>query len=308
MLPKVGIILLNWNQYQDTKECLASLSKINYPNYKIVVVDNDSKDGSVDRLEKEFPSPLFIRNRENLGFTGGNNVGIQRALEESADYVLLLNNDTIVKPDFLDVLVKAAEKDPQIGVVGPKIYYYDHPDTIWFAGGGINHLTGQTYHFGLNKVDNGEFDTEKEVDFVTGCAFLVKAPVLKKVGVLDDDYFFSHEDVDLCWRIKKAGYMLKYVPTAIIYHKFAKSAGGRFSSLYIYYRVRNTLLFDLKNKQALFYFVFHLFFTPLKHIAYGLWTLNFRGVRAAFCGLTDFLRGRYGRRVVEEDFDMRYKE
>jgi GT2 family glycosyltransferase len=294
MLPKVSIIILNWNQYQDTRECLLSLGKIDYPNYKIILVDNGSCDGSIDKIEKEFPRHVYIRNYKNLGFTGGNNVGIKRALAEGAEYVLLLNNDTEVKPDFLSVMVAAAEKDIRIGVVGPKIYYYDRPDVIWFAGGKINPLTGQTGHIGINQADNVRFDSQKEMEFITGCVFLAKTNVLKKTGLLDEDYFNNYEDVDLSVRIKKAGDKLLYVPQAVVFHKFAKAMGGRFSPFYIYFRVRNNLLFDLKNRRPWFHFLFHFFVSPLKHIIYGTLSFNFKGVRAAAIGWLDFVRGRYG--------------
>jgi GT2 family glycosyltransferase len=292
--PKVYIIILNWNQYLDTKECLESLSKITYQNRSVIIVDNGSSDDSVDRLQKEFPGYTFIRSSQNLGFTGGNNLGIKKALAEGADYVLLLNNDTTVEPDFLSKLVEEAEKDPKIGIIGPKIYYYHHPDTLWFGGGGINPFTGQTYHFGLNQVDRGQFDANKEIDFVTGCALFFKKEIVGKIGLLDEDYFFSYEDVDFCVKAKKAGYKSVYVPTAVIYHKFAKSAGGRFSPLYIYFRVRNNLLFDIKNKRPWYQFLFHLFFSPGKHLIYALWTLHFKGIKALWLGFWDFCSGKKG--------------
>jgi hypothetical protein len=296
--PLVGILVLNWNNYRDTKECLDSLSKVRDVDHRIYIVDNNSNDGSIEKLGKEFPHHIYIKNRENLGFAGGNNVGIKQALAEGADYILLLNNDTEVNPDFLSILVHEIENDPKIGAVGPKIYYHDNPKTIWFAGGKINPITGQTCHIGINKKDQGQYETPREVDFITGCAFFIRAEVLNKIGLFDNDYFYSYEDVDLSFRIRDAGYKLVFVPRSVVYHKFARALGGRFSPVYIYYRVRNSLLFDIKNKQPKIHFIFHLFFMPIKHVVYGALTGNFKGVRAALRGLADFLAGKYGKGSV----------
>jgi len=153
MLPKVFIIILNWDNWTDTKDCLKSLENNGYPNYEVVVVDN----GSTEKFEISDPKIKVIYNKENLGFSGGNNVGIKYALDNNADYVLLLNNDTIVNHNFLNKLVEIAEKDNKIGMVGPKIYFPDSKK-IWFAGGQINWLYNKGTMRGFDEIDNGQYD------------------------------------------------------------------------------------------------------------------------------------------------------
>ena len=248
--PRVSIIILNWNSYQVTRDCLASLEKIDFLNREVVLVDNGSRDGSADRLEKEFPWVRFIRNDRNLGFTGGNNVGLRDALLRAPDYLLLLNNDTVVAPNFLSELVRVAESDPLIGLVNPKIYYFDPPDRIWYAGGIRKPWRVFPIHLGLRQRDDGSYDLTREVSFITGCALLIKATVVRKIGLLDDLYFLSFEDADWSMRASRAGFKQFFVPSSVIWHKDSYDtnrnlgvAGKNF------YTMRNTLLFARKYLQ-----------------------------------------------------------
>ena len=235
--PKVSIILLNWNNPDDTIECLESLKQITYPHYDIIVVDNHSTDDSIIKLES-IDNIFIIKNDSNVGFAGGNNVGIEYALKKSADYVLLLNNDTVVDKDFLSNLIKKIQPEKEVGIVGGKIYYYDDPQKIWAAGGGITKFAKRTFQYGENKKDAGQFNTEKEVDFISGCCMLVRKEVFEKIGVLDKAYFMYYEDVDFCLRTKKY-FGIKYVPTATIWHKVS---GTSIKSFRDYYRMRNYFL------------------------------------------------------------------
>jgi len=293
--PKVGIIILNWNQEKDTTACLSSLSKIDYSNYEIVVVDNGSRDGSPEKIKAKFHNITLIKNKENLGFAEGNNVGIRYLMAKSVDYILLLNNDTIVESNFLTELVRVGESSTDIGILAPKIYFLDKPDQIWYAGGYFRRITGKTYHRGLFEKDSGQYDEVAGVDFVSGCAMLIKKEILEKLKGLDPDYFNSHEDVDFCLRTKALHYKLLYVPTSKIRHKFAQAMGGRFSSFYIYYRVRNSLLFMEKNGFPWWKLAYSLITNPAKMIAFTLLTGNFRGTAAAIKGLRDFLGRKFGR-------------
>lgn len=260
MYSKVAIIILNWNGKEDTIECLESLKHITYPNYEILLVDNGSTDGSVECFRERYPGMEIIENGENLGFAEGNNVGIRRAMDEGADYVLLLNNDTVVDPEFLGELVKVAEGDERIGIVGPKIYYYDYKgrkDVIWFAGGGINWTTGRTTHHCMRKIDDGTINKLKKVDYITGCTMLIKGDVFMKIGLLDSDYFLYFEETDFCARANKI-YDCVFVPYAKIWHKISRSTGGDFSPTMAYYFVRNQMRFMVKNssKSVLVWIVF----------------------------------------------------
>lgn len=255
MHPRVAIILLNWNNKEDTLDCIRSLKCIGYPNFEIIVADNGSTDDSVKVIKGSYPEITLIENRKNLGFAAGNNAGIRPALLNNADYILLLNNDTVVDPKFLDELIRVAESDPKIGVVGPKIYYYSEPGRIWFAGGRVNYWLGETGHVGNLEPDEGQYDKVSDTDFITGCALLIKRKVLDEVGLLNETMGFYFEDNDLCARIKRRGYRVVYVPTSLVWHKVA-SAASKIKDFQLYYFTRNRLIFMRRNSDALHLAVF----------------------------------------------------
>ena len=261
MESKVTIIILNWNGKEDTIECLESLKHITYLNYEILLVDNGSTDGSVECFRERYPEMEIIENGENLGFAEGNNVGIRKAMDEGVDYVLLLNNDTVVDPEFLGELVTVAEGDEKIGIVGPKIYYYKYngrKDVIWFAGGKVLRRIGQPFHDGLHEIDKGQYDKMKNVGFITGCALLIKKEVIDKIGLLDIDYFAYFEDLDYNIKASKTGYSIVYSPKAKVWHK-GSSTSGFMSPTYMYFHTRNRILFVKKNAHK---FDFLIIFLP----------------------------------------------
>jgi len=232
--PKVSIILVNWNNASDTIECIESLNKLTYQNYEIIVVDNNSTDDSVNKL-KNLDDIHLIQNERNLGFAGGNNVGIDFALKGNSEYILLLNNDTVVDKEFLSILVRRAAEEKNIGIIGGKIYYYNEPTKIWSAGGGITKIIKRTFQYGENKIDNVRFNQEKEVDFLSGCCMLIKREVFEKIGLLNADYFMYYEDVDFCLRAKRH-FKIIYSPEAIIWHKVSVTSDKSYRD---YYRMRN---------------------------------------------------------------------
>ncbi len=245
--PRVIILILNWNGKEDTGECLKSLAGIAYTSYDVLIVDNHSSDGSVEYFSRSFPDVRLLENSKNLGFAGGNNVGISYALDRlSPDYILLLNNDTGVDRGFLDELVDMAEKDDGIGIIGPKVYYYGG-DRINSAGGKVRWLTGIGKNVGAGEADRGQYDRAAEVDYVQGCALLVKREVFDSIGYLDESFFIYLEDVDFCLRAKKAGYKVVYNPRSVIYHKENRSI-KKVSLSGLYYNHRNRLL--LLNKHS----------------------------------------------------------
>ena len=243
--PRVVIIILNWNGLKDTIECLESLKKITYPNYKVIVVDNASRGDDVQVLRERFGDYVhLIQNDENYGFAEGNNIGIRYALAHLApDYLFLLNNDTVVAPDVLDELVRAAEDDPNTGIAGPKIYYYDingRKDVIWSAGGKIRWWHPWVYDgIGCNDDDLPRYQALRTVDWVSGAAMMVKRSTIGELGLLSSQYFFGTEDVEYCLQAHKRGFNVVYVPTARVWHKVGKSRkshGPRFADLPPYYR------------------------------------------------------------------------
>ena len=259
----VSIILINFNSEKDTIECLDSLSKIKTTGFKhnIIIVDNASRDLFIVPKKLQNNHTEVIRSETNKGFTGGNNLGIYYAIEKyNSDFVLLLNNDTTVDQSFLRDMVRTAQSDPKIGMVGSKIYFskgaefhaesYEKSElgnVLWYAGGAIdwNHLAA--FHRGVDEVDRGQFDSQTESDFATGCSVLVKREILEKVGTFDKRYFLYLEDVDWSVRVTKAGYKIAFCPTSIVYHKNAGSSGGSGSQIHDYYQTRNRLLFAFKH-------------------------------------------------------------
>jgi len=229
--PLVYVIVLTWNGKADTLECLKSLRPAlrDYPNARVLVVDNASSDGTVEAVRGEHPDVEIVVNETNLRFAGGNNAGIRHALEKGAEYVLLLNNDTVVDAEFVSHLVNAAEKDAGVGMAGPKIYYYSSPRQIWFAGGRIDWWQGWVSHVGIRQRDHGQYDAVRDVDYLTACCVLVKKQTVERIGLLDDRYFIYGEDADWCVRAQRAGFRLVYVPSAVVWHKLSASSGGHLS-------------------------------------------------------------------------------
>jgi GT2 family glycosyltransferase len=248
----VIVIVLNWNGKDDTIECLASLQNLTYANYEVVVVDNGSTDGSVSAIRECFPAVTLIENDVNLGFAEGNNVGIRFALERGADYALLLNNDTVVDGRLLAELVSVAESDDRIGVVGPKMYFFDAPQTIWTAGGTIHFGVNIARSRGWNQLDRGQFDSVEQVDYIPGCGLLARAAMIRDVGLLDLHYpFIYYEDTDWCYRASRAGYKMVYAPGARLWHKVSTSMGGGYNPRALYLQGLNSVVFMRKHASAL---------------------------------------------------------
>lgn len=245
--PKITLLILNWNRKEDTLKCLASLQGLNYHNYELVMIDNGSTDGSSQAIRKSFPDVKIIRNSENLGFSQGNNIGIEYALKKGTDYICLLNNDTVADKDFLLPLIQISQKDDRIGILGSRIYFYQHPRLIWSEGIRVNGQTGRVttpYH---RKLESEVGKGIKEWDGVSGAALLIKKTVIEEIGELDPDFFMYYEDVDWCLRTRKQGFRVVTVPTSRVWHKVSLSLGEGTSPIIIYYLIRNQLLFTNKN-------------------------------------------------------------
>lgn len=250
MNKKVAIILLNYCGAKDTLECIESLEAIDYKNYEIIIVDNNSPDNSYEILKQSIGDKhTLIKAESNGGFAKGNNIGINYALKRGCDYVLLLNNDTIVEKDFLSHMIACYESNSKVGIVGCKILYYDIKDYIWFAGGEINYKRFYGAHYGEGQLDRAEFNVEKKITFATGCVMLISAEVIKTVGMLPEEYFMYFEDVDYCLRVQDKGYDIFYCPKAVVYHKVSATSGGQLSPFSIRWSTRNRLIFMEKYKE-----------------------------------------------------------
>jgi GT2 family glycosyltransferase len=228
--PSIAIIVLNWNGRDLTLDCLRSLEGVTTPNLRTVLVDNASADGTVEAVRRRYHDRVtIIQNADNLGFAAGNNVGIRQALADGADFILLLNNDTVVAEDFVDHLVKPMLDTPGIGITAPKIYYAEPEKQIWFAGGEISLWRGTAKHTGIRAMDAGQFDTAHDIDYASGCAFLARRAVFEKIGDLDPGYRAYFEDADFCLRARDAGFRIRYMPAAHVWHRISASTGGQLS-------------------------------------------------------------------------------
>ncbi len=245
--PLVYIILLDYDGRDDTIECLESLRGLDYGNPRILLIDNGSRRSCLDEVRSRFPRVLTERIEPNRGFMGGCNVGIRAALDAGAEFVWLLNNDTIVDAKALAALVREAGRDPRCGILGSKIFYYGRRDTLHHAGGGFDDATGRLYHIGMDGPDDGTYDSVKEVYFVTGCSLLARAEMIREIGLLDESYVLYFDDIDWCVKAREKGWAVKYVPDSVLYHKVSRTTNQTKSPRYYYYYSRNYLLFFGKH-------------------------------------------------------------
>lgn len=241
MKPSVFIILVNFNGYEDTIKCIESLKNISYVNYDIVVVDNGSTVQPTNQQINYLKNNVILLDmKTNLGFSGGNNIGISYAKMHGAEFVLLLNNDTTVEKNFLSILVQTALSNADVGIVGGKIRYYFEPNKIWFGGGTYDFDNGFVNHQRMNELDENSSTKIREITFMTGCLMLIPITVIDNIGLLDESFFLYAEDTEFSCRVLKKGYKIIYCEDSIIYHKVSSSTkAGSFNSQY--YNVRNNL-------------------------------------------------------------------
>lgn len=298
MLPKVSVIVLNYNGTADTLECLRSLMRVTYDNVSIILVDNASSDGAVleRAIRGEFPRVHFIPSAKNTGFAGGNNIGIRYALAQGSDYVLLLNNDTTVDPDCIGAMIGAAE-EKKCGIVGAKIYFFKEPDIIWFNGADFSWTDGGK-HFQYGERDaapqeRGVCDTV----FVTGCAMLISRGAIEKIGLLEESFFMYYEDIDYCLRAKRAGFGLCVAQAAHVWHKVSRSSAGMGAPRVHYYHMRNALLLASRNAPSFVKIAVYAWsaFHFAKQIAKRITMPRSREVSTMIMrGIVDFYRGKSG--------------
>ena len=271
-MKKVFVVVLSFNTNKETHDFLASMEKLKKDSFEltIVIVDNGSKEPFVLTKSETKDYIHLIRSEKNKGFTGGNNIGMQYSLDNGADYVMIVNNDTFVDSLLVENLLHEVESNRQIGATSPKIYfakgYEFHKDrykkedlgkVFWFAGGFEDWANIMSVHRGVDEVDHGQYDTVEQITFGSGCCMLFKREVLEKVGLFDEKFFLYFEDADLNERMQRAGYTVMYVPTAILWHINAGSTGGSGSNLQDYFQTRNRMIFGmryapLRSKFALF--------------------------------------------------------
>ena len=288
----VVIIILNFNKSVDTIECINSLKRINYSDYKIILIDNCSTDDSFKIFSQKFPDIIKFRTEKNIGYTGGINQGFVKAFELNPEFILVLNNDTIVTENFLSELVKTMENNLKVGAAGGLILAEHDRRTIWFAGGKIIHWRGLAVHFSKGNIFSDKEDKrEKLVDFLTGCMVLYRTDLLRICGLEDERFFMYLDDIELSSRIVKKGYKLIYVPKAIIYHKVFREKENPFK---LYYSVRNRLLLINEMNRGVIKFISKLYFIIVIILKLIFWKLiNNNFFNAAKFGLQDYLNNHF---------------
>lgn len=258
-MKKVSIVTVNFNQPKVTEDLLTSLKEVNtYPDLEIIVVDNGSKTNPIPEWQVRYSGIVFIRSNENTGFAGGNNIGIASA---TGDYLFLINNDTVVTADLIQKLVDTMESNPKIGMVSPKIHYFDHPGMLQYTGyTPMNYYTARNACIGQFEQDKGQYDFLTGVTgYAHGAAMMISRQALEKAGGMAENYFLYYEELDWCERIRKTGYEIHVNLDALIYHKESVSVGKR-TALKEYFMNRNRILFIRKNAGGFTFFVFCCYF------------------------------------------------
>ena len=245
--PSVTVIVLNWNGKDLTIDWLESLQRLNYLNFNILVVDNGSTDGSVELLKEKFPEVSILVLEKNLGYAGGNNRGFDSLKHDQPEYVIFLNNDTIVDENFIEPLVEQLLTHKKASQTVPKIYYENDPKLIWYAGGIVNLWTGSIYHLGIRQYDGPAYSKTSKTKYATGCCFCMRYEEFKEFGGFDETFPMYSEDVDLSLWIRAAGKQVWFVPDSKIWHKVSASLGGAFSFGKIVRKARGIFLLIKKH-------------------------------------------------------------
>lgn len=292
--PSVAIILVNWNGYEFTAGCLRSLKGVEFPGYKVILVDNASQNEEGSRLKNDFPEIDLVENSINLGFAGGNNVGIRKALEEGYSYVMLLNNDTIVETDFLSQMLGKFQNNPTLGIVQPLIFFLHDRKQIWSAGGKWKQGWCRSITRGDRKYNAQYQAKDRDLDWATGCCMLIASKALLKTGLLNESYFTYFEDVEWSLRFKEKGFDIELAAEAMIYHEAGasskkKNAEGTLSATVFYYHVRNQFYLvrsQTKGLQTVLPALYHLTRFTL-WIAYFCARGRFQKLKAVTRGIID---------------------
>ena len=255
--PMVSIVSVNYDQPDVTCEMLETLRSVTYSNFETLIVDNASPSTSPAIIKEKYPEVEHIISDENLGFAGGNNIALKQA---KGDYILLLNNDTEVPPDFLDGLVDLMESNKDIGIASSKILYFYEDNVIQYAGASpINPITSRGSHYGYKEVDNGQHNKIAETSYPHGACMMIRKSVLEELGLLYEGYFLSYEELDFAERVKRAGYKIYYQPNSYILHKESISTGKN-SPLKTYYMNRNRVLFIRRNSKGITFLLAIIYF------------------------------------------------
>ena len=294
-MPLVAIVIVNYNGYELTSDCLRSFAEITYPRYVLIVVDNASNDNSTQKLQEEFPHVHYLQNEFNLGFTGGNNLGIQKAADLGSDYIFFLNNDTIVSENILSELISFVSHNPKVGIVAPLTYYYESRDIISFGGGNINRNTGMYSQQNKGKTIEQLEEQVIYCSFIEGAAMFMSTSLAVEVGGFSDVYFLTSEESELCIRVSDKGYKLVVITTCSVWHKVSQTLKGG-STLRDYFIFRNKLLFVKRNSVDFGCkdFIDLVWFYGKCFASSILKDKNLATAKGILLGVFDFCRGKTG--------------
>lgn len=289
--PLLSVITVNYNGFDDTCELIDSLLEhINSVSYEIVVVDNASRINEAELLKRKYPQIVALRSDVNLGFSGGNNLGIRNA---KGAYLFFLNNDTFVRNDGFRLLIEAMEQNPNIAAVSPKILFAEPGNTIQFAGyTALTKITLRNFIIGINEVDDGRWDTPAPTPIVHGAAMLFRKSSLEKIGLMPEVYFLYYEELDWSAAVKRAGFEMWYIPSCVVFHIGSKSTGV-YSSLQVFYMTRNRLLYAWRNVDGIYKWISILYQIVIANTKACLMYLlkgKFKLINAGFRGIIAFLK------------------
>jgi len=282
--PLISIISVHYNQIELTQAFLESLRLLTYENFETIIVDNGSVEEPVKPLIEKFPEVQFIVNEENLGFAGGNNIGIRAA---KGDYLIFLNNDTEPKPDFIEPLLKVFRENESVGMASPKIIYHGTNKIQFVGSGSINPYTGRSFREHFKVEDNSDFNYSKPTEMLHGAALMVKREVIDKIGLMPEVYFLYYEEVDWCSKAKKHGFQLWVVASSVVYHKESMSIGKN-SPFKTFYMTRGRILYLRRNTaglKKLSWIIFYLFLTIPKNLINYLFARDFDNLRSFIRGV-----------------------
>ncbi len=294
--PQVTAVILNTNRKEDTLACLESLECNTYPRLSMMVLDNASTDGSVEAIRERFPKVEILSIEDNKGYAGNNNVGIQAAIDRGADWVFILNEDTVVDPVAISKLVEFGETNPKAGMLGPLVLHYSDPEVIQSAGGRMDRWR-ESYHLGENELDHGQYKEPQLAEWVSGCAILVRRQLIEQAGMLDERFYYYWEETEWCLRARKHGWQIYMVPVAKVWHKGVQIDYKPGPSV-TYYKTRNHLLLQAKHHAPTIERVVLWYLLVKRLISWSVkprWREKADHRNALARGMYDFLRGCWGK-------------
>jgi GT2 family glycosyltransferase len=298
------VIILNWNNAEDTIECIESVQRSTFADFQILVVDNGSTDDSVLSIQTRFPMIEILETGSNLGYAGGNNMGIRTAFERNAEYILILNNDTLIDRWMIEELYNFCLKRPAVGMVGPLMYCLEPPDMVFSAGSEIDWQSAKIIHHGMFEYQNQivGISSPRQVSFIAGCGIFIRSAALKEAELLNEDYYLNYEDVELGIQVKQAGYEVWYLPSAILWHKISATLGLA-SPANTYYMTRNSLFFFFKHSRGIWKIINVSTILVNTIVTIAAWTIKPKYRTEAFkqrrlaniLAVRDFISGKFGR-------------